>query len=252
MGGRKKKKKGKEKKNKTKQVSKPWYHLTSGMAVRLGPTTDITFLNAFISSQQDSPPPRPAPQGPRWPNRIPTHERGPGTKPLLLLQPSSLGHRAGAGTRMGHTAALESTIQGDLQLENTQLSEEARRQLQGRASSESWEIRQRAPNRVAKTTNHMTLPGWTRWRELGAPCGQPTSPQMLPIVSLWDLTGINKAAPTLCSSASSLINILTLTLHTRDVTSHSRYTWGNRGSESWKLRGWAWKLALQHTAAILS
>lgn len=108
MGGRKKKKKGKEKKNKTKQVSKPRYHLTSGMAVRLGPTTDITFLSAFISSQQGTAP-LPAPQGHRWPNRIPTHEGGPGTKPLLPLQPSSLGHPAGAGTCTGHTAALEST-----------------------------------------------------------------------------------------------------------------------------------------------
>lgn len=44
MGGWKKKKH-------KKQVSKHRYHLTSGMAVKLGPTTDITFLSGFISPQ---------------------------------------------------------------------------------------------------------------------------------------------------------------------------------------------------------
>lgn len=47
----KKRKKKKHNNNNKNQASKHRYHLTSGMAVKLGPTSDITFLSGFISSQ---------------------------------------------------------------------------------------------------------------------------------------------------------------------------------------------------------
>lgn len=195
MGGWKKKKE--EKQN---QVSKHRYHLTSGMAVKLGlPQTSHSWaVSSALSWGSD-----------RRHNRIPAREPGPGTEPLLPLKQPRLQHPAGAGTRtvhscsgVNHTGSPPAYVQmavrrGSEATEKKGKLLEQKDQSNG-SSQDGWD--HKPPNSVSINKAART------WFALCPPRHSPNRFHRVPMT----YNRTNKAAPTLCSTAA--INIHTWTL----------------------------------------